>query len=175
MRKIVFKTKIYEINSWKIARFPKEASDKLPSRGMVMVKCTINNLQFETTLEPDGLGSHWFRVSDSLSKEAKISVGDTISLEVESTNNWIEPEIPTDLKKELEENKIQKTWNSITTKSRWEWIRWIRFTKNPETRKKRIESACSMLKEGKKRPCCFNYSICTLTQVSKNGKLIELK
>ena len=174
MGKILFETKIYEINSWRIIRFPKESSQELPSRGMVMIKGTINEIYFQTALEPDGMGSHWFGVSDSLSKLIEADVGATISLIVEPMSTWLEPEVPLDLKHSLEAAELMNLWNKITTKARWEWIRWIRFTNNAETRNKRIEMACSMLKSGKKRPCCFDQSRCTETSVSKNGVLLAV-
>jgi len=45
---------------------PKAASRKLPSRGMSMVEGSFNGIPFQAPLEPDGLGSHWFRVSNTL-------------------------------------------------------------------------------------------------------------
>lgn len=173
MLKICFETKLYEINSWRILRFPKHSSQELPSRGMVMIKGTINDIYFETALEPDGMGSHWFRVSDALSKIAQADVGDTVSLVVEPMKTWLEPEVPLDLKYSLDVAGLMNQWNKITTKARWEWIRWIRFTRNTTTRQKRIEVACSMLQAGKKRPCCFDQSRCTETSVSKNGVLLS--
>lgn len=173
MSKICFETRIYEINSWRILRFPKHYSDALPSRGMVMIKGTINDVNFETVLEPDGMGSHWFRVGDSLSREAHVDVGDTAKLVVEPLKNWTEPEVPLDLRDSLDSTNIKQQWNKITTKARWEWIRWIRFTNNPETRMKRIAVTCSMLESGKKRPCCFDQSRCTVMHVSKSGILLH--
>lgn len=175
MTKICFETKIYEINSWRILRLPNQSSEELTSRGMVLVKGIINNIDFEAALEPDGMGSHWFRVSDSLSNTAQVEVGDMVSVMMEPLNSWFEPEIPSDLKNALDANKLLNTWSKITVKSRWEWIRWIRFTNNPATRQKRIEVACSMLESGKKRPCCFDHSRCTETHVSKNGKLLAVE
>lgn len=174
MGAICFETKLYEINSWRILRFPKQFSQELPSRGMVMIKGTINEIYFETALEPDGIGSHWFRVSDSLSKLIQADVGDTVSLAVEPMTSWLEPELPLDLKYSLDAAELINQWNKITIKAQWEWIRWIRFTNNTETRIKRIEVACSMLKSGKKRPCCFDQSRCTETVVSKNGVLLAV-
>lgn len=43
-------------------------------------------------------------------------------------------------------------WNLITTKARWDWLRWIRATANSETRKKRIDVACSKLQKGDTNP-----------------------
>lgn len=174
IEKICFETKLYEINTWQILKFPKQSSDKLPSRGMVMVKGTLNNIDIETPLEPDGMGSHWFRVSDTLLKEAHVNIGDMVTLIVEPMKIWPEPEVPSDLNNSLVHSDLLNQWNKITTKARWEWIRWIRFTSNDATRQKRIKTACSMLSAGKKRPCCFDQSRCTITSVSKNGVLLPL-
>lgn len=174
IEKICFETKLYEINTWRILKFPKQYSEKLPSRGMVMIKGTMNNIYFETPLEPDGMGSHWFRVSDTLANAAQANVGDTVSLIVEPMKICPEPDVPADLKDSLVNADLLNQWNKITTKARMEWIRWIRFTNNPATRQKRIETTCSMLSAGKKRPCCFDQSRCTETYVSKNGILLPL-
>ena len=47
-------------------------------------------------------------------------------------------------------------WLDITPVARRDWIQWIKSAKRKETRLKRIESACDMLTEGKRRPCCFD-------------------
>lgn len=64
-------------------------------------------------------------------------------------------------------------WNNVTTKAKWDWLRWIRSTNNLSTRNKRIQVACSKLEKGDKRPCCFDRSRCTIMDVSKTGVLIE--
>ena len=61
----------------------------------------------------------------------------------------------------------------ITPMARWDWIRWIRSTKQQETCKRRIENALAMLKSGKRRPCFFNRNICTEPYISNNGVLLE--
>ena len=69
--------------------------------------------------------------------------------------------------------KIQKLWNEITPMARWEWIRWVNATKNPDTRRRRVDVSISKMKSGKRRPCCFNLSACTDPDLSKNGRLLE--
>ena len=44
----------------------------------------------------------------------------------------------------------------ITAVARRDWIQWIESAKREETRLKRIETACDMLANGKRRPCCFD-------------------
>lgn len=71
----------------------------------------------------------------------------------------------------LEASNLHSRWAEITTKARWDWIRWIRSTANPKTRQHRIEVTCSKLASDKNRPCCFDRSRCTVLEVSKNGVL----
>ena len=159
--------------SWTLT-LPKNASAKLPSRGMTMVEGTINGFRFQAALEPDGKGSHWFRVDKTMLEAAKADAGDTITLVIEPTKEWSEPEVPEDLKKALSATpQAYTSWKDITPMARWDWIRWIRSTKNPETRKLRIEKTFSKFKDGIRRPCCFNRTICTEPYVSHNGVLLE--
>ena len=180
MSTIRFKAKLFKIDSWTILILPKSASMMLPSRGMTMVSGTINNVPFKTLLEPDGVysvrqkPSHWFRPDDKLLNDASVKVGDTVQVSMTPTNEWIEPEIPDDLKKALESSlKAKDLWNNITPLAHWDWIRWVRAVKTPETRKKHIEVMLDKLNRGIRRPCCFNRNLCSEPYVSKNWVLIE--
>ena len=171
---IHFKAKVITIGSWTLVRLPQRASLKLPSRGMAMVDGTINGFHIQTVLEPDGKGSHWFRVGAIVLKAARANAGDMVTLAVEPTKVWPEPEIPADLMIALTDNpRVYKQWMDITPLARWEWIRWIRATRQSVTRKRRIEITCSKLNMGERRPCCFNRNLCTETDVSKNGVLLN--
>jgi Bacteriocin-protection, YdeI or OmpD-Associated/Domain of unknown function (DUF1905) len=158
-----------------VVRLPETASKNLPSRGQVAVRGTINGVGFRTVLEPDGNSGHWMRVDDSLQHAAGISAGDTAALGIEVTRDWPEPGVPEDLATALAAapQKIQNLWHEITPMARWEWVRWVNATKNPETRTRRVEVSISKMKSGKRRPCCFNLSACTDPDLSKNGRLLE--
>ena len=54
---IKFESKLLNIGPLKIIKVPLKLSKRLSSRGIVMVKGTINNVDFKTPLEPDGKGS----------------------------------------------------------------------------------------------------------------------
>lgn len=139
-----------------------------------MVQGIIDSHPFQTVLEPDGKGSHFFVLDNEMQKILKKKSGDTVMLEIQPTKDWIEPEIPNDLAKALESNPLaKKTWLDITPMARWDWIRWIRSTKNPETRKLRIKKTFSKFKDGKRSPCCFNRSACTFLEVSNKGILLD--
>lgn len=171
---IRFETTPLNIGGWTILRLPEIESGKLPSRGMALVDGTINGFRSKIVLEPDGKGSHWFRVDANLREAAGIDAGIAVTLEFEPTKEWPEPELPADLTDALASDTLANAlWVKITPMARWDWLRWIRATNNRETRSKRIDVALSKLKDGERRPCCFNRNLCTEPEVSKNGILLD--
>jgi len=68
-----------------------------------------------------------------------------------------EARVPTDLRKTLAAAPIAKTkWKNLTPIARRDFISWIDSAKQLQTRRRRIERACSMLAAGKRRPCCYS-------------------
>ncbi len=174
MATISFHTKPVKIGLFVIIKLPKNASEKLPSRGMAMVSGTINGFSLRSPLEPDGKGSHWLKIDKAMRKASGVEAGKSATVEIEPVKEWPEPKAPADLKKALDEDaKANSQWIDIKPIARWDWIRWINATKNPQTRRIRIWKTLSKLKAGKRTACCFNRSQCTDMDVSKNGILIE--
>lgn len=169
---IFFEATLSIIEGHSIIKVPISSSEQLPSRGMVMIQGVVNKVSFKAPLEPDGKGSHWFEINDLLMKDAQLVIGQTISFMIEPIDEWLEPVISDDIMDSIMKSGNMEHWNSLTTKARWEWLRWIRSTKNPETRQKRIDVACDKLQKGDRRPCCFDASRCTIPEVSKSGVLI---
>jgi len=145
---------------WSFLILPKNASAKLPSRGMTAIEGTINGVPFQAALEPDGQKSHWLKVDRKLSKTAGAEAGDVVTLEIAPPAEEPEPEVPADLTKDLAAAapKARKLWSEITPNARRDWIHWITSAKQEETRLRRIKNACSMLAAGKRRVCCFDRS-----------------
>jgi hypothetical protein len=147
-------------DSWTFLIVPKNASAKLPTRGITAIEGTINGFRFQTTLEPDGQKSHWLKVDRKLREAADADAGDIVTLEIAPAAKDTEPEVPTDLRKALAAAapKTRKLWSDITPNARRDWIHWITSAKQEETRTRRIKNACSMLAAGKRRVCCFDRS-----------------
>jgi len=174
MPKIRFEATLTAIGSQAILRLPQAASRKLPSRGMSMVEGTFNGRAFQAPLEPDGTGSHWFRVSNTMLRAAGAEVGDSVSVAVEPMPLWPEPKLPADLATALASDpEVRRLWMDITPVARWDWIRWIGATRSAETRAIRIEKTLSKLRSGKRAACCFNRSQCTDPSMSHNGVLLD--
>ena len=163
---IRFKAKLFrpaeseKDGSWTFLILPKDASAKLPSRGITPIEGTINGSPFQAELEPDGEKSHWLKVDRKLSKAAGADAGDIVSLEIAPAGKETEPEVPIDLRKALAAAapKTRAAWSDITPNARRDWIHWILSAKQIETRARRIINACSMLASGKRRVCCFDRS-----------------
>lgn len=175
MPEVRFDAALCSIEKSTILRLPEKASKKLPSRGQVAVRGTINGHEFQTVLEPDGYFGHWMRIDGTLRRAAGLSAGDTARVEIEPLKDWPEPEVPQDLERALAgaPQKIRDLWKEVTPMARWEWVRWVNATQNPDTRRRRVEVSISKMESGKRRPCCFNLAACTDPSLSRNGRLTE--
>jgi hypothetical protein len=144
-------------DSWAFLRLPKDASARLPSRGMTTVEATINSVPFRATLEQDGQKSHWLKINRKLREAAGANPGDLVTLEL--ATQALEPAVPADLRTALAAvPKARALWAEITTNARTDWVHWIVSAKQRETRARRVKNACSMLAAGKRRVCCFDRS-----------------
>jgi hypothetical protein len=145
--------------AWSFLVLPASASARLPTRSMTSVEGTFEGHPFQATLEPDGRGSHWLKVTKALREAAGIEVGDTVALEIAPVDRQPEPRVPEDLRKALAvDADARTTWADITPVARRDWIHWITSGKQAETRARRIHTACDMLASGKRRACCFDRS-----------------
>ena len=158
-----------------ILRLPQDASDQLPSRGQVAVNGTLDGTEFSTVIEPDGRRGHWISLDDDQWEALGAKEGAEVEVGLTPTKNWPQVTVPSDLRTALDgAGDLDDVWSGLTPMARWEWVRWIKATKNADTRARRVEVAISKLESGKRRPCCFDLSSCTDPELSKSGKLLGL-
>src|SRR5262245_60918317 len=133
--------------SWTFLTLPREASARLPSRGMASVEGTLNDRPLRATLEPDGQGGHWLKVDRKMREAAGAEAGDVVTLEIAPVAVEPEPKVPADLRKALAAApaRAREVWSDITPIARRDWIQWIVSARQAETRGRRIRNACSML------------------------------
>src|ERR1700745_3147847 len=106
---IRFDAALHTIDRATIVQLPREASARLPSRGQVAVRGTVNGREFKTVLEPDGSSGHWMRVDGRLQKGAAARAGHPASFEIQPVKDWPEPNLPKDFEAALQgaSKKIQ--------------------------------------------------------------------
>lgn len=120
---------------------------------------TLNEHDFQATLEPDGKLSHWLRVEQPLLDATNTNCGDVVAFAIMAVDEEPEPEIPADFMEALAAvPEARAVWDDTTTIARLDWIHWIVSAKQAKTRIKRIGDACDMLASGKRRVCCFDQS-----------------
>lgn len=150
-----------------ILRLDEESSKSLPSRGQVAVQ--LINSPETVVVEPDGRRGHWIP-----GEVLDLHPGQKVSLSVTIAEFWPEVKLPQDLAGALAEaDDLHETWLGLTPMARWEWARWVKSTQSPTTRERRVQVSISKLRDGKRRPCCFDLSSCTDPEVAKGGKLIQ--
>src|SRR5439155_21686552 len=143
-RKLVRPPATGKVGSWTFLTLPKDASAKLPSRGMTTVEGTINGFLFRATIEPDGQRSHWLRVNRKMREAAGADAGDVITLEIAPSGEEPEPMVPVDLRKALAAApKARASRSDIAPIARRAWIHWIVSAKRPETRVRPVDNGCA--------------------------------
>ena len=146
-------------DGWAFVVLPKEASAKLPRRGRTTIDGVIDGAKFRALLEPDGQKSHWLKIERELLEASGAAIGEIARFEIMPVEHEPEPEVPPDFLAALEASpESRATWDDTTTLARLDWIHWIASAKQSKTRAKRINDACDMLAQGKKRVCCFDPS-----------------
>jgi hypothetical protein len=170
---INFAAELSTIGDTTLVRLPEAPSERLPSRGQVAVNASVAGHGFKTVVEPDGRRGHWIRVDEDLQRVAGVSSGDVAQVRLQIATDWPEPDVPDDLAAALAEapTKIRALWQDLTPMARWEWVRWVQATRNPDTRRRRVEVSISKMDVGKRRPCCFDLASCTDPGVARSGKL----
>ncbi|AZA13056.1 hypothetical protein CCHOA_03220 [Corynebacterium choanae] len=140
----------------------------MPTRGQVAARFTVDGLTWDGIVEPDGLRGHFVFLPEAVT----LSVGDVAQITVVVSDTWPEPELDADIAAAFAAaEEISATWESITPRARWEWVRWISSTKVAATRAKRIAVAVDKMRKGSRRPCCFDRSSCTDPTIAVGGKL----
>lgn len=172
MEKIQFQARLEMLGTRFLMRLPDDVSQKLKTRGFAMAEGRMAGLPFILPLEPDGKGGHFLEISTEMISDNKFKVGDEVLVTLGPAASWPEPPLTAQMEGAIKAAGLQGTWDSLTTKARWEWLRWMRSSNSQETRSKRIAVGMSKLQSGMRRPCCFNASSCTLPDISKGGVLM---
>ena len=115
-------------------------------KGKVPIQCTIDGVPYRGTMVKYGLPKHLILVLKETRKKIGKDVGDEVDI-------WLiedlEPRIietPTDFKRLLQKNKLEKLFEELSFTHRREYIQWITSAKKEETRLTRMQKAVEMIK-----------------------------
>ena len=138
--------------AWTYLSIPFSVEKVFGSKARVAVAGTINGFEFNTSLMPEGDGSHSMMVGKELRAGAKASAGDTVSVVLWKDEAQRTIATPADLDTALRENRrAAELFATMTYSQRKEYIDWLNDAKQAATRASRVIKAVAMLAAGKKR------------------------
>jgi hypothetical protein len=115
------------------------------------VRGTVNGAQFRSTVAVYS-GRFLLGLNRELRDAAGgVAVGDTVAVELERDHEGRTVELPDDLAAALDADLLA-FFESLSYTHRREYVRWIEAAKREETRRRRVERAAEMLREGVRTP-----------------------
>jgi len=135
--------------SWSFIEVPRSESAKLGTRARVAVRGSVNGVAVRTSLFPTGDGAFTMVINATVRAGAHAEEGDPVAvlLDPDTAKRVIRP--PTDLAALLKKTpSARRTWAGLSYSHRKEYVEWLRATKNPETRARRLRSAIERLASG---------------------------
>ena len=113
------------------------------------VKATLNGYTYRSSIASMG-GKFMLGVSSEVRKNAGVSGGDELDVEVELDTQVREVVVPADLTAALEKDAAaKKFFEGLSYSNRQRHVLAIEGAKSAETRQRRIEKSVSMFHEGK--------------------------
>lgn len=95
-------------------------------------------------------------ISAAVVDAVKLKIGEEVEVEITRVGKEAEVRVPAELIQALAEAPdALETWRATTALARRDWVLWMTTGKSAETRRTRVEKACSMLAQSKRRVCCF--------------------
>ena len=112
------------------------------------VKVTLNGYTYRSSVAVMG-GAYMIGVSAEVREKAGVKGGDVVDVRLELDTEPREVEVPADLTKALAKDAAAKRFfEGLSYSNKRRIVLNVEGTKNPETRRRRIEKAVEQLREG---------------------------
>lgn len=143
-----FKTKIVQTGNNTGINVPEKIMESLGAGKKPPVVITLNQYTYRSTVAVMG-GKYMVSLSAENRKNAKVSGGDELEINIELDTAPRIVELPADFQKSLDKNKAAKTaFDKLSPSRKKAIVLSITDAKTEETRMKRIEKAIHTLNEG---------------------------
>jgi Bacteriocin-protection, YdeI or OmpD-Associated/Domain of unknown function (DUF1905) len=115
----------------------------------VPVRGTVNGAPFRSTIAVYG-DRYFLPINRELREAARAAAGETVTIELERDDQPRVVRAPADLREALAADRAASTfYKSLSYSHKREYIEWIRDARRPETRRRRVARAVTMLCAGK--------------------------
>ncbi|MDF2662719.1 MAG: hypothetical protein K0Q94_5510 [Paenibacillus sp.] len=137
--------------TWTYVQIPFGVHEAYGVRGQLKVKGTVNEAPIRGSLMPNGDGTHYLVINQSVRNEAGVTTGDIVRVSIEPDTEERTLDVPEYFQAALDRNEEAAVFfGKLSYSHRKEYIQWILSAKKAETRAKRIGQAIEMLVQGKK-------------------------
>jgi hypothetical protein len=135
-----------------LVRLPSAGADLFATRARFGVNATFNGIPYRGSTTPIGDGTFCLGISKAVRAEAALEIGDPVAVTVERDTAGRTVEVPSDLQEALRAaSGAAERFARISFSHRRQYADWIAEAKRPDTRRRRIEQAVSMIAEGRTR------------------------
>ncbi len=134
---------------WTVLVMPFDAEQVFGTKGSVRVRGTINGVPFRRSIHPRDDGRHFIMLNKEMRKAAGMVVGEPVHVVLEQDTGERTVDVPPDLANALAADAaIGEAYAKLTHSRRFEFVRWLNQTQNPETRQRRIARILAMVVAG---------------------------
>jgi bacteriocin resistance YdeI/OmpD-like protein/uncharacterized protein DUF1905 len=121
-------------------------------RARAPVRGTINGHPFRGTVAVYG-GRYYLPVKRALREAASVAAGDAVVIELEPDDRPRTVDPPADLAAALAADPAAKAaFDGLSFTHQREYAEWVAEARRPETRRRRVEQATQMLRDGRRHP-----------------------
>jgi hypothetical protein len=121
-------------------------------RARAPVRGTINGHPFRSTVAVYG-GRYYLPVNRTLREAAGVAAGDAVVVELEPDDQPRTVEPPEDLAAALDaDTEARAAFDGLSFTHQREYAEWVAEAKRAETRRRRVEQAVQMLRDGRRSP-----------------------
>jgi len=134
---------------WTVLVMPFDVEQVFGTKGSVRVRGTINGVPFRRSIHPRDDGRHFMMLNRQMREEAGMMVGEPVQVVMELDTGERTVEVPPDLAEALDADAaFGEAYAKLAHSRRFEFVRWLNGTKNPETRQRRIARIKEMVAAG---------------------------
>jgi hypothetical protein len=121
-------------------------------RARPAVRVTVNGHPFRSTVAVYG-GRYYLPVKRALREAAGVAAGDAVVVELEADEEPRTVEPPADLAAALAgDPRAHAAFAGLSYTHQREYVEWVAQAKRDETRRRRLEQAVAMLRDGRRHP-----------------------
>ena len=153
MKKYKFKAAIQEgRGGGAFVFFPFNVEREFGTDGKIPINATFDTLPYKGSLIKYGYAQHMLGVPKAIREQAGKNVGETMEVVVWKDEAERVIEVPPELQKLMEQEKLLPFFEKLSYTHRKEYCRWIREAKKDDTRARRLAKAIELMKKGVKTP-----------------------